>query len=47
MKKSGINGSALIVLKGDEKTDLTNQAFIHARTQPEKFKQILWEALNY
>lgn len=46
VKEFGVNGSALIVVKGDEKTDLTNQAFLYARTQPEKFKQILRETLG-
>ena len=46
VKEFGISGSALVILKGDEKIDLTNQAFLYARNQPEKFKTILREALD-
>jgi len=46
VKEFGVNGSALIIVKGDKKTDLTNRAFLYARTQPEKFKQVLRETLK-
>lgn len=46
VKEFGVSGSALFILKGEEKIDLTNQAFLYARTQPEKFKMILREALD-
>lgn len=46
VKELKVNGSALIILKGDEKIDLTNQAFLNARNQPEKFQVILREALD-
>lgn len=46
VKEFGVSGSALVIVKGDEKTDLTNQAFLYARKQPEKFKQLLREALK-
>ena len=46
VKELKVSGSALIILKGDEKIDLTNQAFLYARNQPEKFQMILREALD-
>lgn len=46
VKELGVSGSALIVFKGDQKIDLTNQAFLYARKQPEKFQVILREALD-
>ena len=46
VKELKVSGSALIILKGDEKIDLTNQAFLYARKQPEKFQVILCEALD-
>lgn len=46
VKELHVSGSALIVLKGNEKIDLTNQAFLYARKQPEKFQVILREALK-
>jgi hypothetical protein len=46
VKEFGITGSGLIIIKGDEKIDLTAKAFLYARNQPEKFKTILREALE-
>ena len=46
VKELEVSGSALIILKGNEKIDLTNQAFLYARNQPEKFQVILREALD-
>jgi hypothetical protein len=36
--KYKISGTALLIINGDEKVDLTNEAFLNARTNPEKFK---------
>ena len=36
-----IGGQTLLVLKGDEKVDLTNDAFLNARTSPKKFEKKL------
>ena len=46
VKEFLVSGSALIIVKGEEKIDLTNQAFLYARKQPEKFKTILRAALD-
>ncbi|MDB4584360.1 nitrophenyl compound nitroreductase subunit ArsF family protein [Draconibacterium sp.] len=46
VKKLGVTGSALIIMKGDEKIDLTSKGFMYALKQPEKFRQALRDALN-
>ncbi|MBK5203351.1 MAG: hypothetical protein JJE45_06500 [Prolixibacteraceae bacterium] len=33
-----ISGQRLLIIKGDKKVDLTNEAFFNARTNPDKFK---------
>ncbi|MBZ0242869.1 MAG: nitrophenyl compound nitroreductase subunit ArsF family protein [Bacteroidales bacterium] len=42
----GVNSQSLIAVKGDEKINLTNDAFMYARTKPEKFKKILEEKIK-
>ena len=44
-KKLGVSGSALIVLKGNEKTDLTSQGFMYAVNQPKKLEKALEKAI--
>lgn len=46
VKELGITGSSLIVVKGDEKTNLTSKAFMYALKQPEKLREALRDALN-
>lgn len=41
-----ISGQALVVIKEGKKTDLTNKAFLLARTNPEKFRQVIKEAVG-
>lgn len=40
-KELGVNSQSLIAVKGDKKIDLTNEGFLYARTNPEKFKQVI------
>lgn len=40
-KELGVNSQSLIVVKGDKKINLTNEGFMYARTNPEKFKEII------
>lgn len=42
----GVTGSALIVVKGEEKIDLTSKGFMYGLKQPEKLREALREALN-
>lgn len=46
VKELDVTGSALIVLKGEEKIDLTSKGFLYGLKQPEKLRQALREALN-
>jgi hypothetical protein len=34
-------GQTLLIVKGKKQINLTNEAFLYARTDPEKFKQLL------
>lgn len=36
-EKIGASGQALLIIKGDKKIDLTNDGFMNARTNPEKY----------
>ena len=33
-----VSGQTLLIVKGDKQVDLTNQAFMYARTKPDKLK---------
>lgn len=46
VKKLGVTGSALIVVKDDKKTDLTSKGFMYALNQPEKLRKALIEVLQ-
>jgi hypothetical protein len=41
-----VSGQTLLVVSGSTTTDLTNEAFMYARTNPEKLKQSLKEAID-
>ena len=45
-KELGINSQALLVVKGDKKINLIKEGFMYARTNPEKFKQIIEEKIK-
>lgn len=38
LAKYKINGQTFLIVKGDKKVNLTNDAFLNARTKPERFK---------
>lgn len=46
VKELGVTGSALIVVKGNEKVDLTSKGFMYGLKQPEKLRQALRDALT-
>ncbi|HPR61444.1 MAG TPA: nitrophenyl compound nitroreductase subunit ArsF family protein [Prolixibacteraceae bacterium] len=46
IKKHKINGQTLLIIKGDKVVNLTNDAFMYARTNPEKLKEKLKETIN-
>ncbi len=45
-KELGVNSQVLLVIKGDKRVDLTNEGFLYARTDPEKFKKIIEEKVK-
>jgi DNA-binding XRE family transcriptional regulator len=45
-KKLGVSGQTLLIVKGDKKTDLTNDAFMYARTKPDKLKEKVKNAID-
>ena len=46
IEKYEIGGQTLLILKGDEKTDLTNDAFLNARTSPKRFEKKLKSTID-
>jgi hypothetical protein len=45
-EKLKVSGQTLIVVKGSTKVNLTNEGFMYARTNPEKFKSIIKEKVD-
>ena len=41
-----VSGQSLIIVLGDKKVDITNEAFMHARSNPEKLKEKLQSVSN-
>lgn len=42
----GINAQALVIIEGENKIDITNEAFMYARNNPEKLKEIIKEKIQ-
>lgn len=45
-KKLEVSGQTLLVVKGDQKINLTNEGFLYAVTSPDKFKSIIKEKVD-
>ncbi|MBN1950040.1 MAG: hypothetical protein JW801_02500 [Bacteroidales bacterium] len=45
-KQLGVSGQTLLIVGGDTKINLTNDGFMHAKSNPEKLKQIIKEKIN-
>ena len=45
-KELGVDSQALVVVQGDTKIDLTNEGFLYALTDPDKFKEIIEEKIK-
>jgi hypothetical protein len=41
-----IGGQTLLIVKGDTKINLTNEGFMYARNNPEKFKAVIKEKID-
>ncbi len=46
MKKYGVGGQSLLVIKGDKSSNLTSMAFMNARSNPEKLKLELYASVE-
>lgn len=44
--KLGINGQTLLLIKGGQKINITNEGFMYAVSQPEKFKAVIKEKVD-
>ncbi len=44
--KLQISGQTLLIVKGDHQINLTNEGFMYARNNPEKFKSIIKEKVD-
>jgi hypothetical protein len=45
--KLGVTGQTLLLVKGDQKINLTNDGFLYAVAKPEKFKEIINEKVEF
>jgi len=44
--KIGVSGQSLLIVKGDERVDLTAEAFMNATTRPDDLKKMLKEKID-
>jgi hypothetical protein len=44
--KMQISGQTLLLVKGDTKINITNEGFMYARSNPEKFKTVIKEKVD-
>jgi len=40
-EKLGVNSQALLIVKGDQKINITNEGFLYAGSKPQKFSEII------
>lgn len=45
-KRLGVTGQCLLIVKGEQKIDLTNEGFLYAVVKPEKFREIINEKVD-
>jgi len=45
-EKLQVSGQTLLIVKGDEKINITNEGFMYARSNPEKLKSIIKEKVD-
>lgn len=46
-QKLGISGQTLLLVKGDQKINITNEGFMYAVVKPEKFKEVINEKMEF
>jgi len=45
-EKLGVNGQTLLLVNGTKKINITNEGFMYARNDPEKFKAVIKEKVD-
>jgi hypothetical protein len=45
-EKLGVNSQTLLIVKGDQKINITNEGFLYAVSKPDKFKEIIKEKVD-
>lgn len=45
-KRLGVNGQSLLIVRGDQKINLTNEGFMYATVKPERFREIINEKVD-
>ena len=45
-EKLGVNGQTLLLVNGTQKINITNEGFMYARNDPEKFKAVIKEKVD-
>ncbi len=45
-RELGVNSQMLLIVKDNKKIDITNQGFLYARTNPDKFKEVIQEKIK-
>lgn len=45
-QKLKVSGQALLIIRGEDRIDLTNEGFMYAVVKPEKFKEIINEKVD-
>jgi hypothetical protein len=40
-EKLGVNSQTLLIVKGDQKINITNEGFLYASSQPQKFTEVM------
>jgi hypothetical protein len=46
-EKLGVSGQTLLLVRGDQKINLTNEGFLYAVAKPEKFKEVIREKVDF
>lgn len=46
-QKLGVSGQTLLLVKGDQKINITNEGFMYAVVKPEKFKEVINEKVEF
>ena len=44
--KLGVNSQTLLIVKGDQKINITNEGFLYAVSKPDKFKEVIKEKVD-